>query len=121
MACPLCGDECHCHAPHAIRARRESRASLNSHQTLKSRTALASDDEGIDRSEEQFAASLEEEQFGSATLEEAAEKTSPADEVDYRTRAAERAATGIERRMAEERALEQQAERWRDEVSSRIE
>jgi uncharacterized RDD family membrane protein YckC len=79
---------------------------------------LVSDDD-VDRSEEQFAASLEEEadeQFGSATLEEAAEP-----ENDHRVRAAEGAVSGIERRVAEERALEQQAGRWRDEIAERLE
>jgi uncharacterized RDD family membrane protein YckC len=80
---------------------------------------MVSDDEP-DHSEEQFAASLEssveEEQFGSATFDEACE----ADDND-RARAEARAGSGIERRLAEERALEQQAERWRDEVASRVE
>lgn len=123
MACPLCGDDCHCHAPRTASARTDSRASFkspanNSAAKEKSRTASASD-EDIDRSEEQFAASLEEEadeQFGSATLEEAA-----VPEHDYRARAAERAASGIERRTAEERALEEQAGCWRDEVADRLE
>ena len=123
MACPLCGDECHGHAPYTTGARTDSRASFqspanNSAASETSRAALASDDD-IDRSEEQFAASLAEEaeeQFGSATLDEATEP-----ENDHRTRAAECATSGIERRMAEERAVEEQAGRWRDEVAERLE
>ena len=124
MACPLCGDDCHCHAPHAAAARTGLRASFHPQQEHKSQTTVASDDD-LDRSEEQFAASLDEEQFGSATLSElrgrAENQPDSHDEPDYRAKMAERAATGIERRMAEERVLEQQSERWRDEVASRIE
>jgi uncharacterized RDD family membrane protein YckC len=74
-------------------------------------------DDELDRSEEQFAASLgcndDDEQFGSATL--------PATNgARIQVSAEQRAVSGLERRMAEERKLEQQAERWRDEVTSRI-
>jgi RDD family len=99
---------------------------------------VVSDDDAEDRSEEQFAASLDE-QFGSATLQEAAQERVEEEELvaeaaianvetgsqaqyeDYRALATARAAAGIERRMAEERALEQQGERWRDEIASRVE
>src|SRR5689334_8593144 len=54
MACPLCGDDCHCHATRDSNARTHSRASLNSHKDDKSRSLMMSDEDEPDRSEEQF-------------------------------------------------------------------
>ena len=91
----------------------------------KSRSAVVDDEDEPDRSEEQFAASLgtadEDEQFGSATLNEVAQGVTEPNTHDCRARETTDALSGIDRRMAEERALEQQAERWRDEVASRVE
>jgi uncharacterized RDD family membrane protein YckC len=151
MACPRCGDDCHCDGARTTAVRSYLRASLNSQPQRKSRSVDVNLDDEPERSEEQFAASLEDEQFeasdvdeeqyaasvedeqfGSATLQDvvAAEPRHVAAESNQREDANAKedralatngAALGIERRSAEERALEQQAERWRDEVSSRIE
>lgn len=95
MACPLCGDDCHCSwvPPRTTAPAGELRASISSK------------DDDIENDDSQFAGAAEE-QFASAAANDVIE---------------EQIVTGIQRHMQEERALEQQADCWRDEIASKIE
>src|SRR4051794_10731945 len=70
MACPHCGDDCHCDGARTTAARSYLRASLNSQPQRKSRSVDVNLDDEPERSEEQFTASLEDEQFEASVEEE---------------------------------------------------